>query len=64
MGISNFFDQLFYYQNYFQLTEDSYLYAFTGSILFLIHTVISKNLGVLYSDTILMLYFTLFIFWN
>ena len=33
-----------------------------GSILFLIHTVISKNLGVLYSDTILMLYFTLFIF--
>ena len=48
----------------FQLTEDSYLYAFTGSILFLIHTVISKNLGVLYSDTILMLYFTLFIFFG
>ena len=46
----------------FQLTENSYLYAFMGSILFLIHTVISKNLGVLYSDTILMLYFTLFIF--
>ncbi len=46
----------------FKLTENSYLYSFMGSILFLIHTVISKNLGVLYSDTILMLYFTLFIF--